>query len=445
MRIPFFGPKKPAGPIRLALPEAVDVGYLVYFRSPVAAPPNPAQLRPVIEAWLRHRSEDPLRAVLSQMLERDLLMLEVGARGEMPEPPPHLIAAWGPGELEERRFSEATHGLLIGAQDLLGPPRMGFWLALAAARALAEASGGVVLDPVFPRLLPIDLHQEALPPKGEIRVGQHIMVPQSVGARGMMWTTSKGLSRFGLPELEVRDTPPNLGPSVGYVVNGAAQHLMRHLLAEAHQHQGPLRELSIPPMLRVSLEDILSARAPDEIQPPPEGARGWIEVGLEHHPGGRNRDSFLQLTPLPGSREKPGVWWATELTELFGAGESTLRNVKSDSEAMEAAHMQAMSELPRARSRFAAGLQPGEMLIVKHGFPTGGDQHEYMWLCVTRWRGDRLTCQLMNTPEIRRDLRQGQTVELREAELFDWALQLANGQMEGGYTNRVVMGEHGEE
>jgi uncharacterized protein YegJ (DUF2314 family) len=113
--------------------------------------------------------------------------------------------------------------------------------------------------------------------------------------------------------------------------------------------------------------------------------------------------------------------------------------VKTDSEAMEIAHRRAVEELPQVKQRFLAGLRPGESLIVKHGFPTQGEKNEYMWLAVNTWRGDRLQTQLMNNPQIRMDLRAGQAVEIREADVFDWAVMRPDGEMEGGYTNRVVM------
>jgi uncharacterized protein YegJ (DUF2314 family) len=64
-----------------------------------------------------------------------------------------------------------------------------------------------------------------------------------------------------------------------------------------------------------------------------------------------------------------------------------------------------------------------------------------MWLAVNTWTGDRIKAQLMNNPQIRMDLRAGQVVEIRETEVYDWALRRQDGQMEGGYTNRVVMRE----
>lgn len=115
-----------------------------------------------------------------------------------------------------------------------------------------------------------------------------------------------------------------------------------------------------------------------------------------------------------------------------------LRTVEPDSEAMEAAHLRAVQELPVAKRRFQDGLQPGETLYVKHGFPTGDEGHEYIWLVVNTWSDDRLRGQIANDPRLRLDLHAGQEVELRDADVFDWMVSLRDGTREGGYTVAVV-------
>jgi uncharacterized protein YegJ (DUF2314 family) len=328
---------------------------------------------------------------------------------------------------------------MVFGKDLLGPPHFGFWATLAAARALAEAANGVILDADFPRLLSLDSFTEDLPADGRICITDHIMVPRSIDNRGLMWMTTKGAAKFGLPELEIRDAPPHLADELGYVINGTAQHLAQQLWRLYAERQEAPKELPVDPELRLSFQDVNAAYGGEGIGTPPEGTQGWAMLRLEYRPGRGGNDDFLRLVPPQGVREKHGVWLNGLLGDLLGLGESTLRNVKTDSEAMEAAHLQAVAELPQIKQRFSAGLRPGETLIVKHGFPTQQEQNEYMWLAVNTWRGDRLQAQLMNNPQVRRDLRAGQTVEIRENEVFDWALMLPNGDLEGGYTNRVVM------
>jgi uncharacterized protein YegJ (DUF2314 family) len=436
MRLPFFGSGKGNEPIRLSLPGSLQVSFAVYFKSLRDAPPEPAALKPVMAAWLARHAREPLRSAVRDWVERGFLMLEVGPKEMLRLPPLELLQMWRPGELEERRFLEADHAVLVGTEDLLLPPRIGLWAATAGARALAEAAGGVILDPEFPRLLTIQPHQEDLPPAGRIHAAEHIMVPSSTDRRGLSWITTKGMGRFGLPELEIRDAPRNLTGSLSQLLNAVAQHLVTTALRQAQERGEPLSELEVGPEIRLEAAEIARAYGSDE-PVDTEGARGWTLVRLEYHPGRKGEDSFLRLVPPQGARRDHGVWLNSLLTDLFGV-EDTLRTVKSDSEAMEAAHLQAVSELPLVKQRFQAGLQPEETLIVKHGFPTGDDHHEFMWLVVSTWKGDRIEAQLANDPQVRLDLRAGQTVELRDADVFDWAIMHADGRSEGGYTNRVV-------
>ncbi len=437
MRLPFFNPRKGTDPIRLKLEAMIQVGFPVYFTSQRAQPPSPEALLPVVKSWVERHAQDPLRAGILAFLDRGFVVLQVVPRNEFPEPPPELIQSWRPGELEERRFQQATHVVVVATQDLPRHPHVGYWSAVAAGRALAEAAGGVLLDPSFPRLLSVEQQQRDLPADARIRATEVLMVPQSVDHRGLAWMTTKGMGLFGLPELEVRDAPPSVTNPLGTLINGTAQHLLDRLFTHFGTQEDPPAELLLGPEIQVTLRDVGAAYGSDEETSPPEGVRGWTHVRLEYRPGKPGHDSFLRLCPPAGFRGNAGVWIHGALADLYGT-EDTLRNVATDSEAMEAAHLQAVSELPSVRERFQAGLPPGDMLIVKHGFPTGEEHHEYMWLVVNTWRGDRLQAQLANEPQIRLDLRAGQVVDLREADIYDWAVVHRDGQMEGGYTNRVV-------
>jgi uncharacterized protein YegJ (DUF2314 family) len=125
------------------------------------------------------------------------------------------------------------------------------------------------------------------------------------------------------------------------------------------------------------------------------------------------------------------------LADLFGASVEMAQADRSN-ESVAAAHRQAVAELPWVRARFQAGFRFGEVLHIKHGFPTTGAGHEYMWIAVTRWAEERLRGTLVNDPQYRPDLRAGQMVEIGEDGVYDWLIVHTDGQMEGGYTNRVL-------
>jgi uncharacterized protein YegJ (DUF2314 family) len=265
------------------------------------------------------------------------------------------------------------------------------------------------------------------------------VIPQSVDERGVSWITTKGLAKFGLPELQMKGAPPNLTQSLWPIVNGTAHMLFQRVGELSEQTGEPVKELVLPQETRFDFS-LVAASVGKDPEPPPEGARGWTMLGFNYEPGGPEHDSFLTIGPPPSYRGKAGVWFNSMLSDLLGA-DDTLRHVKHDTETMEAAHLQAMGELPTIRGRFQGGLQPGEQLLVKHGFEVPNGGHEYMWLVVNTWHGDRLCCQLANQPQYRMDLRAGMEFDLTESQIFDWVLISADGSQYGGWTNRVVESE----
>jgi uncharacterized protein YegJ (DUF2314 family) len=68
--------------------------------------------------------------------------------------------------------------------------------------------------------------------------------------------------------------------------------------------------------------------------------------------------------------------------------------------------------------------------------PSGDAEH--LWIAVNTWRGDRIRGQIANHPQDCPELRPGQTVELRERDVYDWILIAPDGMVGGSYTNRVV-------
>jgi len=62
-----------------------------------------------------------------------------------------------------------------------------------------------------------------------------------------------------------------------------------------------------------------------------------------------------------------------------------------------------------------------------------------MWIAVHRWKGGRVYGNLVSQPEFRRDLRNGQAVDVEEGEIFDWMLAHPDGTSEGAYTDQVAL------
>lgn len=449
----------PAREVAIPLDPTPTIGFVVYFYAGDEAPPEPDAMLRLTDSWLDEHTQEPIRSGIRAFCEQGLLTIQIHAREEIPLPPDEMLRAYGPGEIEERRYRNATHTVFVGAMDLLLPPRIGLWAAIAVSRALTMAlPGGVLLDPEFPRLVNQEVSAGDLPGEGIVRVVEHILVPYSRDERsGLLWITTKGMGRFGLPDVELRNAPPNLAQSLMPVINGLAQRLADtavRAVMEADDNAPP-DTLVLPAEFRFDFSDIRRAydkgdSDPDEMEPifaGEDAPPGETLVRLEMTGGGvGDEDAPPMVRLLPplraanrgsGGRGGTGIWLNTLLSELMG-GVDEMALVETDDEAMEAAHHEAVAALPLVRERFRAGFQSGEVLQVKHGFPLENAGHEYMWIAVTGWNDGRIKGTLSNDPQYRPDLRAGQKVEIGEDEVYDWLVSHTDGRMEGAYTNRVL-------
>jgi len=443
----FFHGKPNDGPITIALPDPLTMIYGTYFRVESGDDPTPDELRSEIVSWLVQLNE-PLGPALTAWVEKGLLSILVSRGEEAPPAPISLLQAMGMGAEEERRFKEATHVAIFSSPDRLQPPRFGLWAAWTAARAIADSRSGVVIDVALPRLLnDLPMHEE-FPDDFRVVMSKQIVVPFSRDRRGLCWMTTKGMSKFGLPELEIVDVPPNLPDSLVPVINGVASILVEMSMTnfgdEADSEAEAERSFSFGPEIRINTAQIAEAFGEQPV-PPEEGVRGWSTIRLEYRPGRRGQESFLRLVPPSHFNHKGGVWLNSLLVDLLGVKREILV-VADDDEVMAKAHAQALETLPDFKRRFQEGPELGQQYFVKHGFSRDDSEyHEFMWVVVKTWTGNRIQGILANDPRHRIDLRSGQAVTLTDADVFDWLLTLPDGTHEGGFTNIAAAAQGHEE
>jgi uncharacterized protein YegJ (DUF2314 family) len=418
--------------LRIPVTESPVITLAVFFAS-TGDVPDSDRLLLETKSWLDEHATDPIRGVVTAAIDRGILRFSVRTRDQVPAPPMGLLSAARLGELEERRLLSATHVVIVTARDTVRHPRFGLWSAIAGARAVAIALDGVILDPALPRALAVASYSEGLPTHGEIHVGKHIMVPMSIGEGGLGWMTTSGMVKFGLPDFEVTDLPPNLD-RWAMLMNGMAQRVVNQLLRAPQEASLDAVELeSETPLTTGEVAWSGGGNATE--------ARSML-IRLEYGPSDKARDKtpMIRLLPPHNFRGEKGVWLTHCLSELVG-GEDTSKGVPTESQAMQRANERAIAELPDIKRRFIVGLQPGQNLYVKQGFAMADGHNEYMWIVIARWVGTTLTGKLANEPRFRKDLVSGQTVELQESDVFDWMLQLPGDRREGGYTINVTLGE----
>lgn len=411
--------------------ESGDV-YAVYFSPAAHDTPEVDAVRNAARNWQDRHLEDPLKQAVAAFLKRGLVTMRVQPVDSLPELPLNLLRYSGLGELEERVIRSATHAALVLTQDLNIPPRAGMWSALSAALGIADMLDGVIFDPDALRIIDRTAAPRWFTPMGLVSAARHVIVPFSVGDGGVGWMTTRGLQKFGLPDVQLTEVPPNLD-RLSILLNAVAQHLIDQGFKAALEKHGEISELELDD--EVVVDQRLLARAVGQ----PEGgadARS-TRVGLRFDAD--SQPPMITIVPPADVRLTQSEWLYSVLEALTEATPSTPYMAKTDGDEMAAAHSRAMSEMPSVKLRFGSGLRPGEVLFMKHGFATPGGDREFMWFAVTGWAGSMVAGQLANEPQQIPSLRIGQSVSIPETEVFDWMLRRPDGSHDGGYTSDVAM------
>jgi uncharacterized protein YegJ (DUF2314 family) len=436
------GSAGPDLPVRIPLPSSVEVPLGIYFRSASRRLPPRRYLRGLAGEWLTSHASGALRTDALAAVEGRRVAFDVFEKAALP-PARSALACCGLkllGPEGERLYRRATHCVRILTANSLLSPWVHLWAGLGAARGIAAGLEGIIYDLRAARfLLPGTCHQQ-LPAAAWLGIVQHLSVLYSIGERGLGWVTTKGLEKFGLPNLEFRDVPPNLTPDAGRVMNGVAQKITGTLAVELRRPSNPPGALVLDPEIVVKPADVAAAYAPAEF-PTEEEPRGPAAVRLEYSGRGRGGlEPFVTLCPPRGFGRSQGAWLYGLVEDLLGLPEDRCVRITSHHGALREAHRRAVARLEEIRRRFQAGLPTGEVLMVKLGF-NGEKVVEYMWVAVNTWKGNRLQGQLANEPEWVKDLKAGDPIELDQSEVFDWEIHKSDGTREGGYSTAVLQGK----
>jgi hypothetical protein len=461
--------------------------------------------RSLIDSALPSRAPDPLGAVAADMLSRGAAQVAVMPALADPPVPEDLQKTLGvPPELLEA-VTSATRFAVVRAMWLPSWPPLHELVARACAGVLAAEVAAPLVDTSIPQVLSAERALATLqPPPVLLTLSQWVLVFISAGPRGL-WLTTKGLSRFGLPELRVENVPPQLGEHWNVIMNGIAAKVFALWFQALRKkdsgasgssvasglHEGPgssgaseasgsskasgspeasgpgdsgVAFVQIPDLIVVSEADV--ARAHNTAPKGGRYAQTLFRLAFDpaSDPG---EDSFLTVQPpddFPGSA---GEYFAQACTAIFGPAEQDVRYLPP-TQAMDDAIAAARAALPAARSRFLAGDIPSRArLMVKHrialpaapdgGGPSSDGLHggnggngggtEYPWAYVNSW-DDPATVLASAAADAELDpgIRAGRPIVIAADAIVDWAIWVdGEGVVEGGLTNRVAMAYSGRD
>ncbi|MDQ4008577.1 MAG: hypothetical protein M3211_10820 [Actinomycetota bacterium] len=231
-----------------------------------------------------------------------------------PLPPSPLLRAMGAEAASISAYDSATHAVLVrcvgGAQF---PPQHEL-AAYATARAIAQMCDGLVVDTLIPRLVTRDRAVDE-----GFRLADWVVLPHSMDSEhgSLLWFTSKGMTRFGLPELQSHGIPEPLANAWGAVLTGIGQVLLRdHGQALDADPTAALREM--PAQHTVSLRDIAAAYSDEARFGEDTDLDAGQEFRVELDPAtSEAADSFITVQPPDDFGGTTDQWAAEVVKALF--------------------------------------------------------------------------------------------------------------------------------
>lgn len=422
----------------LEVPELLVATYLV----PAAIPVEEAADR--IVAGLGRLVTERLAGALTAMVRSPLMTISTNASSSLPGLDAQFQGYLGASPGHVRAVTNADTMVTIRAVADPASAPLHEWSARAAAAVLATDLGVPMVDMFIPRVLEPGAALSALPGADmKLRLADWVLVFQSVGELGV-WTTTKGLGRWGLPELQARSIPPEFArPWVG-ALTGIASHLVS-LWQQAIRPDPRPAFAEVPAELKVSSDDLARAytgSARPNREHLSEQAVAMVRLAPDPDPE-PSRDSFLTVSPPAGYPASAGEHLADVCASLFGAPEPDIRYV-GQTPAMDQAMATARRSLPTIRDRFLSGsLQPPAQLMVKHKVQARLDQtggSEYVWAYVTSWRDPGRILGYSGSDAITdQRIRRGRPAVVDVTDVCDWAIWTpGEGITEGGWTHAVA-------
>ncbi|MEV4008001.1 hypothetical protein [Actinomadura sp. NPDC049753] len=285
--------------LTLPVPETLYGTYAVALAEPIR---DPAALA---REHLLRRTAPPLRDLVLGMLGSPMLTLDQRPAKGFPPLPTDLLAVYGGSPSDVEAVAAAPHVLAVRAAYRPGRPPAHEWAARAVAGAVGAAASAPVIDVFTPQILAHDRLFRSLPgPGGAVRLTDWMLLPHTTGRDGS-YITTRGLARFGLPELQTEHVPPGLVEPWGRLLNGLAHHVLDLWHDELPAGEQPL-VVEIPEVVSVGLQDIAAAQGADEPM------RREVPVRLRHDP---SPDPVLTVLPAEDGPDRLRSLCAT----LFGA------------------------------------------------------------------------------------------------------------------------------
>jgi hypothetical protein len=420
------GQVRVAGTLILPVPEVLSAVYLVPTWLGAAA------ARERAAAELSAHIPEPFAGLVAGMLDAGTVRVSDMAASEAPLLPAKLQQYHGADSPLVAGVAAASHFVAFGVTWQPGWPPVHESAARACAAVVAADLRQPVVDTFAPQVLTPERAIATLPDvSARFKLTDWMLVSSSPGPQGASLAT-KGLGRFGLPELQVSNVPPQLSEPWAEFMMGIAARLLS-LWLEALRARDGTTSAEVPSSFDVREADVALAYDAEA------SGDGKALVLLALDPATDDRvDSFLTVRPpddFPGSA---GEYLAQVSAQALNSPDQEIQ--VTPRAARDQAVAAARELLPSVRERFRAGTLPNQsLLVVKHMItaPGGG---EYPWAQVTSW-DDPATIFGLSTADAPSDprVRAGRPIVLDAEAIVDWAIWVdGQGVVEGGLASKAA-------
>jgi len=389
-------------------------------------------------------------AVLDQLLVGEHSQLKLVE--EMPEAPGELLVCayvqddiqeeYAPPDMESLQYSgrgltrEQSQNLQECQQAFIldfGHPKdsvmEGLRTANQVVEAIARETGGLLWDEETREVFsPDEWHRKRITSwtEGVPDIADHITI-HAYKSDEYIRAITLGMLKIGLPDVVVEDFPWSMRTEMIHLIN-----LFCQTMAEGAVFEKPgvfdldLRAIKNPKVRESQVESLkpnatgaafLSLRKGKWEKEDPQNR--LIEITFDRCPG---RDVHAKQTKMVSS--------------LFGWEDSVIPFKHNDE--LLAASRNAKAQLPALHKAFTAGLQPREFILVKVPFETQDGGHEWMWVEITAWQGNKIKGLLRNHPFNIPSLHSGQIVEINQEDVFDYIRHYPDGREEGNETGAII-------
>jgi hypothetical protein len=246
-------------------------------------------------------------------------------------------------------------------------------------------------------------------------IKNHVAILSSTDSAGVQTTTTLGLNKYGLFELQLGGVPATAG-NIGLLLAGLAQAIV-----DARPTTPGAWE--VPPSFEVTRLHVAHAFG-TELETSGGKARFTLLPPQAD-------DVYWQVAGPEGERSEAFVARAIRALDI-GTGEE-----EALSAALTQATRIARNRLSEARDAFARRALTNDIVLVRKAFAKNEAATEYLWLRVEDWSRSRLSAVVTSTAECAGI---GDRLTLDADEIVDWRVERHSGETIGNFLDAALRG-----